>query len=269
MKKNGQSKAKTLKKAKTTKTKALIKKEINLPASNESAETLISQAIKTGASVETMEKLMAMRRELKEEWAKKQFDDAMAAFQMECPIIQKTKTVKTKAGEAAYSYAPIDLIINQVKGLLNKHGFSYAVQTETGDKNVTATCIAKHKDGHSESSSMELPLGNKTAVMSNTQVVAAALTFAKRYAFCNEFGILTGDEDNDTQLQGNKEEKDTTNYLDKLKMILVKRGVKNGAEAIKTFNNITGFNITELPRENGKVAKEYYEALIGSPELIQ
>ena len=35
--------------------------------------------------------------------------------------------------------------------------------------------------------------------MSQTQVEAAALTFAKRYAFCNAFGILTGDEDTDAK----------------------------------------------------------------------
>ena len=44
---------------------------------------------------------------------------------------------------------------------------------------------------------LPLPLGNKTRIMSQTQVEAAALTFAKRYAFCNAFGILTGDEDTD------------------------------------------------------------------------
>ena len=30
--------------------------------------------------------------------------------------------------------------------------------------------------------------------------MAAAQTFAKRYAFCNAFGILTGDDDNDAQV---------------------------------------------------------------------
>jgi hypothetical protein len=52
--------------------------------------------------------------------------------------------------------------------------------------------------GHSESSDVEVPLGTKTEIVSASQVVASALTFAKRYAF-NAFGILTGDEDNDSQ----------------------------------------------------------------------
>lgn len=162
-----------------------------------SIEQLINQAINKKVPVDTMERLLGMRRELKAEYAKEQFDNAMAAFQGDCPVIAKTKEVPTKSGKKAYSYAPLDVIVGQVKDLLKKHGFSYAIQTETYDGKVKVICITKHIAGHTEQSSVELPLGNKTEVMSQTQVVAAALTFAKRYAFCNAFGILTGDEDDD------------------------------------------------------------------------
>ena len=36
--------------------------------------------------------------------------------------------------------------------------------------------------------------------MSAPQVVAAAITFGTRYAFKNAFGIMTGDDDNDGQI---------------------------------------------------------------------
>lgn len=162
-----------------------------------SVESLISQAIVNNTPVDTLERLLAMRRELKAEAAKELFDADMAAFQGDCPVINKTKGVKTKSGQTAYKYAPLDVIVAQVKDLLNKHGFSYAIQTETMEGKVKVTCITKHKAGHSENNSVEVPLGSKTEIMSNTQVVAAALTFAKRYAFCNAFGILTGDDDDD------------------------------------------------------------------------
>jgi hypothetical protein len=167
-----------------------------LPIKGE-VETLIAQAIDKNVPVETMERLLVMRRELKAEFAKEAFDKAMSEFQAGCPTIGKTKCVYTKAGNKAYSYAPLESIVAQVKGLLKDHGFSYTVQTETKEGMVKVTCIAKHKYGHTEPSSVEVPLGNKTDIMSQTQVVAAALTFAKRYAFCNAFGILTGDEDTD------------------------------------------------------------------------
>jgi len=165
----------------------------------QSAEMLISQAIEKGTSVDTMERLLAMRRELKAEWSKEQFDNAMADFQTDCPTIQKTKGVRTKEGKMAYKYAPIESIVEQVKPFLKTYGFSYSIQQvfNNESKMVKITCKVKHKDGHSEDYEMEVPLGTKTGIMSDTQVVAAASTFAKRYAFCNAFGILTGDEDTD------------------------------------------------------------------------
>ncbi len=182
---------------KVTTVKVIEKQPAGIVAMN--PEVLITQAIQQGVPVETMERLLAMRKEIKAEYAKEQFDIAMAKLQMAIPIIKKTKSVSTKSGATAYSYAPLDSIVFQVKDVLKRYGFSYAIKTHTDEKNVTATCIAKHSAGHAEESSMTVPLGTKTAVMSDTQVVAAALTFAKRYAFCNVFGILTGDGDNDGQ----------------------------------------------------------------------
>lgn len=161
------------------------------------AEALISLAIRQGTPVETMEKLLNMRRELKAEFAKEEYDRAMADFQSECPVIRKTREVRTKSGIVAYRFAPIDEIFSQTRDLLQKYGFSYAIQTVLSTQGVKSTCIVKHSAGHSESYEMEVPLGNKTDIMSNSQVVAAASTFSKRYAFCNAFGILTADEDSD------------------------------------------------------------------------
>ena len=43
--------------------------------------------------------------------------------------------------------------------------------------------------------------------MSGPQKVAAAITFAKRYSFCDVFGIVVGGEDNDAQLGAEEIEK--------------------------------------------------------------
>jgi hypothetical protein len=161
------------------------------------AESLISQAINKNVDVATMEKLLAMRRELNQEFAREAFNRSMAEFQAECPIIQKTKEVKTNDGERAYKYAPIESIVTQVREFIRKHGFSYRVNTETKDGEVTAVCCVTHQQGHTEVSEMSVPIVPGTKIMSNAQKVAASITFAKRYAFCNAFGIMTGDEDTD------------------------------------------------------------------------
>lgn len=163
------------------------------------ATILISQAIDKNVPVESLERLLAMRRELRAERAKEDFDRAMASFQADCPIIVKTKHARDNYGKILYSYAPIESIIEQVKKQLKDNGFSYSTTMELLENGVKVCVKVTHVSGHSEINCMAVPLGTKTGIMSNTQQVAAAQTFAKRYAFLNAFAIMTGDEDNDAQ----------------------------------------------------------------------
>jgi hypothetical protein len=178
-------------------TQGIVVKEDLIATSGNQAEVLIARAIDKDVSVETMEKLLAMRRELKHEWAKEQFDKAVAKFQKECPVIEKTKAVFEKDRRTVrYKYAPIDVIISQAKECIADNGLSYALNVEQDDKMLTVICNVKHESGHAEESRFSVPIGNE-GFMSDVQKYGARCTFAKRYAFCNAFGILTGDEDND------------------------------------------------------------------------
>lgn len=160
-------------------------------------ESLLRFAVEKGANVETIERLMAVRRELNAENAKAAFDAAMAAFQAECPVIDRPKSVATNSGQKAYSYAPFEHIIAKVKPFLQRHGFSYTLDTDTASAAgwVIAKCRVTHSAGHVAESTAKFPLGTKTGIMSETQVYASALTFASRRVFCNAFGIVTSGED--------------------------------------------------------------------------
>ena len=94
---------------------ATIPPEEQIAVSQGSVDALLSQAVAQGATIDTLERLMALRKEMLAEKAKEAFNIAMAAFQEECPVIEKTKGVHTKAGALAYKYAPIDSIVAQVK----------------------------------------------------------------------------------------------------------------------------------------------------------
>ncbi len=204
-------------------------------------QPLIHMAIEKKVPVETIERLLAMRTQLKAEFAKEAFDNAMADFQGECPVIKKTKDGgKTKSGIVAYSYAPLDKIVSQTKGLIAKHGFSYQIKTEMTGEKVKAICIVKHRLGHSEQSEMEVPLGAKTDIMSAPQVVASATTFAKRYALCNAFGIITGDEDNEGAIdEGTMKIMEAREKLDEAKNIDELKAVWNSlAKEIKAKKSV-------------------------------
>lgn len=159
-----------------------------------SVESFISKAIEQNLPVETMERLLAMRKDLKAEHAKEAFIASMAKFQSECPVITKDTIVKDKYGKERYRYAALDSIVKQVKEPLGRNGFSYTIDVKNADSVITAMCKITHILGHSEVSSFEAPI-DKDAYMSAPQKYGAASTFAKRYAFQNALGILTGDED--------------------------------------------------------------------------
>jgi hypothetical protein len=162
-----------------------------------SPERLISQAIEKGASIETLERIMDIRKQINAENAKREFDEAMSKFQSICPIIKKTKVVmnKDKTTER-YRYAPLDSIISQVRKPIADCGFSYKIEAEFIPGAVRAITKVTHCMGHTEDSKFESPIDNDE-YKSAPQHVASALTFSKRYSFCDAFGIMTGDDDND------------------------------------------------------------------------
>lgn len=168
----------------------------------EGPDALIAMAIKHGANVDALERLMVMRRELMAEQARRDFFDALARFQSGCPPIPKTKVVMNKDGKTErYRYAPLDTIITTIREPLRAHGFSYRWQTEHPAENLLrVTCFLTHAGGHEESAEVIIPavtgFGTNAA-----QDEGSAISYGKRYSFANVTGI-TVDEDNDAQTTG-------------------------------------------------------------------
>lgn len=164
-------------------------------------EALIAKGIEHGISVEGLERLLAMRERLKAEQARSAFVGALAEFQGTCPIITKLAIVRDKAGKERYKYASLESIVRQVGPLLRHCHLTYRIDTRIEEGQATALiaiCIITHRDGHSESSQFRVPI-DRDSYMSEPQKFGAASTYAKRYAFCNALGILTGDQDIDAQ----------------------------------------------------------------------
>lgn len=218
---------------------------------NPSAEYLIARGIQQGMSVETMEKLMAMRKELKAEHAKEEFDKAMAAFQAECPVIKKAKKVKfdTSSGGVNYAYAPLDSIVSQVAKLIAKNGFSYSFKIEESPKGIKAICVIKHVAGHIDSSEFTADMTG-TKAMSSAQVTSSKATYAKRNAFCNAFGITTGDDDIDamkTKVEATAETAATDEQKEEINN-LATQAEMTVAEVAKRCQELYGVSITKITK---------------------
>lgn len=165
-----------------------------------SPEAMIARAIEKDLDIEKLEKLFALRDKLRAEYAKSSYDAAMAEFQRECPIIEKKTKVdfqtKDKTARVNYSYAEMDEIVKQTKDLIAKNGFSYNFELEEMSTGLKVTCVVNHVDGWVGKGEFTAQLAG-TSLMSNAQVMAGKATYGKRQAFCNAFGIVTGDEDVD------------------------------------------------------------------------
>lgn len=169
----------------------------SLPPAKQEREPqdLLALAVQKGADVATIERLMVVRTQLKQERSKEAYFAALAGFQAECPVIKKKRRVVIPGG-ANYAYAPLEQIVPQVQPLLDKYGFSHQEDSDITEGWVTAIVTITHREGHSETKRFKVPSETK-AGMSPQQKYGAAMTFATRYAFCAALGIRTGDQDTD------------------------------------------------------------------------
>ncbi len=228
-----------------------------------SVDSFIEKAIIANAPVETMERLFALHKEVKAEKAKELFIGAMSKFQSECPIIKKNKDVNNKDGKTVrYSYASLDSIVSQVKEILGKNGLAYTTTVENEAGFITANCKIIHNAGHSETSSFKIPIDTE-GYMSAPQKYASALTFAKRYAFCNALGILTGEDDFDAGDVGKPSETATiVSEKGKIMFLLKELGVKTEkVDIVKEIKKLTGLEPNEDPQNLAEI-KSRLEVLL-------
>jgi len=172
--------------------KEIVKKDTTV-------DSLIQRAIDKNVPVETMERLLAMRRELKEEQAREAFYHDFALLQKEMPLIKKTRFIPKKNGKG-YHYAPFEDIVPQVAPLIEKYNFSYDFNdVENDGKYVTFQMNIYHRQGHVKTHQIKLPISGD--YMNSVQVMGSINTYAMRYLFKLGFAILTADEDNDANFE--------------------------------------------------------------------
>lgn len=177
---------------KVTKEVAVIPEAKNV----QSVDSFIDKAIASNASVEVLERLFTLHTQVEDRNAKSAFVGALAEFQKECPVIQKTKKVNNKDGTLRYQYAPLDGIHEQIKSALSGAGLSYSWDVKNPDKMMEVTITLTHVQGHSVTSTLGIPIATE-GFMTEPQKYASAQTYAKRYTLLNVLGITTADEDTD------------------------------------------------------------------------
>lgn len=141
--------------------------------------------------VAKLEKVIELQERVMRHSAEAAFNVAFSAMLPEIPtIIERAKADKTM-------YAPLEDIVEGVRPVLARHGFSASFRTEWPDKaTVKVIGILTHAAGHarqSEFMSVADTTGSKNAI----QALGSAVTYGKRYTLKDLLCIVTREEDDD------------------------------------------------------------------------
>jgi len=162
-------------------------------------QSLLQSAVDHGANIETLERLVALAKDVRQEQAKAAYFEAMALFTKRCPPILKTATANT--GKFRYRYAPLDEINSVILPVMGPLGLSVSYRIVQGVSEISAICVISHEMGHEEESGqVTMPItvykddDGKVVGANPAQCVGIAISYAKRYALLAKLGLSPEDD---------------------------------------------------------------------------
>ena len=175
---------------------------------------MMMAAMQQGASLDQVEKMMDLQERWEQREAEKTFNDALAAFKAEAVEIIKRRTVdfNTAKGRTHYKHAELSDVVEAVGPALSKHGFAWNWKTEQDNSIIRVTCTLKHRQGHSDSVSLQAApdqSGNKNSI----QAIASTVTYLQRHTLKAITGVSEKGDDNDGQGASEQESADLRDEL--------------------------------------------------------
>lgn len=157
-------------------------------------EQLITIALTSHASIDVLERLMALQERWLAQAAKEGFFAALVRFQKTVPGIRKTKQALFD-GKLQYKYADLSDVINTIKDSVFDCGIAYQwkIEDEPNEK-IKVTCLVT-SCGHTEATAMSATpdaSGKKNPI----QARGSAIEYMKRYTLAGALGLSIS-EDND------------------------------------------------------------------------
>lgn len=149
-------------------------------------------------AVEAIERLMKLHLELEDRSAKASYAAAMARLQARLPQIDKDGQAKNS------KFAKLESIDIIIRPMLADEGFSLSIDEEAHtEKTVTFLAIMSHRDGHSESKRLTVPLDvasknrDGISIRPAIQDAGSTVSYARRYLIKMHLNIIEKDEDTD------------------------------------------------------------------------
>jgi len=212
--------------------------------------------------VEKLERLIAMQERIMRHNAEAAFNVAFSLMQPQLPTV--TEGSKTDKG----SYAPREDIVDAVRPILGRHGFTIGFKTEwPDDSHVRVIGILTHNEGHARTSEF-LSGADQTGSKNAIQALGSAVEYGRRYTTTDLLNIVTRKAngkpvDDDGKTAGAKVPEGFDNWWPDMELVAKEQGLTalsaafvKSPEAIKRYVLATKRDEwAELKRTASKVAK--------------
>lgn len=167
--------------------------------------TMISGLVqKDTFDIHALEKLIELQNNSEDRQAKRSFNLNLSEMLSEIPVIAKTG-LNTYNGTR---FAKLEDIVETTRPILHKYGFSVTYKqsqemipnAKTEPNSIfcmmTVTCVLKHRDGHEESNSIQLPVAT---IKGQTPIQAMGMgsTYGRRYTLMQALNIAVAEDDQD------------------------------------------------------------------------
>ena len=127
---------------------------------------------------------------------------ALAIAQGAIQPVERNREVKVKlkaGGEYGFSYATMDAIVDAIREPLSTNGISWVQGVDGSTNGTIVETLIMHKSGQWFSTVTPVRIDG-----SGAQAVGSGITYAKRYGLTAALGIVTEDDDDGNEADGNE-----------------------------------------------------------------
>lgn len=167
---------------------------------------IVQMASNPAIDVAKLDALLQMQERLEVRQAEAEFNQALARLAGQMPRVKKNGRVELGPGKGSYPFAKWEDIDRIIRPLMEAEGFtlSFTSQPRTAEGGgLVVTGVLKHRQGHSLSASMPLPLDTGPG-RNNLQAGGSTLSYGKRYCAEMLLNIVREGDDDDGVRGGNE-----------------------------------------------------------------
>jgi len=211
--------------------------------------SLLAIAVKQGADLDKLEKLMNLQERYEQNEARKAYVAAMAEFKKNPPEIVKDMTVSFGQGKTSYTHASLAGATQAITTELSKHGLSGKWDINQDEKGISVSYILTHIAGHSETTTMTANAdtsGSKNSI----QAIASTVSYLERYTMLAGTGLAAKGMDTDGNLPKEEPEPITKKQTKQIRDLIKATGSDETKFMVWMKNMHGTAKVEELDSEN-------------------